>query len=70
MQAQCGVLLNFFCPTADAGPPPPTRDGANACSALDACCPTAPVAQRPQCEQVASLGNPGLCNTVLSILCP
>jgi hypothetical protein len=67
-QPQCGVVLGVFCPSADAGPPVP-QDAANACSALDACCPTAG-AQQAQCEQTVALGNPGICNLILSVLCP
>jgi hypothetical protein len=67
-QPQCGVVLGVFCPSADAGPPTP-QDAANACSALDACCPTAG-AQQQQCEQTVALGNPGICNLILSVLCP
>jgi len=67
-QPQCGVVLGVFCPSADAGTPVP-QDAATACSALDACCPTAG-AQQAQCEQTVALGNPGICNLILSVLCP
>jgi hypothetical protein len=67
-QPQCGVVLGVFCPSADAGPPTP-QDAANACSALSACCPTAG-ANQAQCEQTVSLANPGICNLILSVLCP
>jgi hypothetical protein len=67
-QPQCGVALGIFCPSADAGSPVP-QDAANACSALDACCPTAG-AQQQQCEQTVAAGNPQLCNFIRSILCP
>jgi hypothetical protein len=68
-QTQCGALLTFYCGGMDAGPPGPQPDAANACSALSACCPQAG-AQRPSCEQTVAAGNPGLCSTILSILCP
>lgn len=68
LQPQCSALLGFFC-TGDAGVPPPPQDAANACSALDACCPQTG-AQQAQCNQVVSLGNAGLCSSILSILCP